>query len=261
MKMSIFEMKRGLFGIVMIALIALFGSSANAVLLVGNPFTPAGANFQIIGLQGINSSNPLGATGFEPQVNNNFEFTPSIGVSYDQGGGKLKDFGLGLYSDSSKQTVSTGLQIQYNSMVNASSVSIVVEDFDIDSGKSAFFKTGKVEPGIILLGANNSIVATFSPTDVFGSMKAKNGAKDIWDINFSDLLTALNKPDVPISGFVLFADANNGEKANSDPYLLVSVGNGIVVVPEATNYVAGAFAIGLILLTLGRARSRKAAAA
>src|SRR6201989_3030283 len=103
------------------ALLAV-ASSASAVVLQGNPYTPAGANFSIVGLQGIDASSPLGKTGFATQVNTDFEFTPSIGVSYDTGGGKLTDFGLGLYQNAAKATQSTGLRINYNGPVTASSV-------------------------------------------------------------------------------------------------------------------------------------------
>lgn len=45
--------------------------------------------------------------------------------------------------------------------------------------------------------------------------------------------------DGPITGFLLYADALNGEQNNSDPYLLVAVGSGIPQVPEPANYLAG----------------------
>src|SRR2546428_10793503 len=75
----------------------LASSSANAgVDRLGTPFTPAGANFSIVALQGIDG-NPIGGTG-SPQVNLNFEFPAVLGATIDQGGGKLKDFGIGLYA-------------------------------------------------------------------------------------------------------------------------------------------------------------------
>ena len=75
----------------------------------------------------------------------------------------------------------------------------------------------------------------------------------MWDINFAGLLSTLNLADTPINGFVLFADQTGGEQPSSDPYLLVSVGSGIVV-PEPTT-------IALIIGTAGvgaayRARRR-----
>jgi hypothetical protein len=61
-----------------IATLVASGSSAHAVIQLGNPYTPAGANFQITAVQGIDASNPLGKTGFSPQVNHDFEFQGSI---------------------------------------------------------------------------------------------------------------------------------------------------------------------------------------
>jgi len=215
-------------------------SSANAVLLVGNPFVPTGANFQMFALQGIDSSTPTGKSGFSPQVNRDFEFPDSIGVSYDQGNGQLTNFGLGLYFNSQQQVQSTGLNIRYNGLVSASSVNITVEDFDIKAG-ATFFNPQKVEPGILILGPNNTVIASASPTDIFHNLvpNTKTGQKgDVWDINLGSVLNTLNISDTTISGFILYADATGGERPNSDPYLLVSAGNGIVV-PEASNYIVG----------------------
>ena len=218
-------------------------SSANAVLLQGNPFIPAGANFQIFALQGIDSSTPTGKTGFSPQVNRDFEFAGATGVSYDQGNGHLTDFGLGLYFNAQQQVQSTGLNIQFNGLVNASSVNITVEDFDIKLG-ATFFNPQKVEPGILILGPNKTVIASASPTDIFGNLTPHSGkTSDVWDINLGQLLTTLKMSDTAISGYILYADATGGERPNSDPYLLVSAGNGIVVVPEFGNYIAGLAAI------------------
>jgi hypothetical protein len=221
----------------------------SAVTLQGNPFTPSGStDFQIFAEQGVDASNPLGLDGFSPQVNTDFEFTPSIGVSYDQGGSKLKDFGIGLFQDASKNTFSTGLNIQYTKPVDAFSVSITVMDFDIEAGKDTSFKSTKVEPGLILLGANNSIFASLTPTDIFPYLSQHGNSKDVWDINFASLLSGLHIADGNITGFVLYADKTDGEKASSDPYLLLAVGNGIPAVPEPATYFAGLAAIGFALL-------------
>jgi hypothetical protein len=234
---------------VLLAAGALFviSSSANGVMLQGNPYVPAGADFQIFALQGIDSSNPTGHSGFSPQVNTDFEFTPSIGVSYDQGGGSLKDFGIGLYNNSSNQVGSTGLNIRYNQMVDAASVTITVEDFDLKSNKSTFFNPNKVEPSILLLGPNNTVIAHASPTDIFPNLtpNTTSGSKssDIWNLNFGQLLNSLHLQDTSITGFILSADMANGEIPSSDPYLLVSAGSGIPAVPEAANYMAGVTAI------------------
>jgi hypothetical protein len=217
-------------------------------MLQGNPYVPTGANFQIVGLQGIDAAHPLGQSGFQTQVNTDFEFTPSIGVSYDTGNGTLKDFGLGLYQDAAHNTFSTGLRTNYNTLVDAASVTITVEDFDVHLADGGFNYSKKVAPTITLLGANNSIFATFKPADIFPVMQeqplagGKKGESDIWDINFGDLLSKLHLADGQITGFLLSADMSNGETPNSDPYLLLSVGQGIMV-PEPANYAVGLAAI------------------
>ncbi len=225
----------------------LASSSANAgVDRLGTPFTPAGANFSIVALQGIDG-NPHGGTG-SPQVNRNFEFPAVLGATIDQGGGKLKDFGIGLYADSAKKTQSTGLEILYNQPIFASSATARVLDFDIQAGKDTFFKDKKVSPSIALLGPGNTILATALPADIFPNLVPVSGAakEDTWDINFAGLLNTLHLADTPINGFILFADQTGKEQPSSDPYLLVSVGNGTVV-PEPSTYllvtVAGALAV------------------
>lgn len=239
---------RGLPASLIAVLLFCVASNLSAVTLQGNPFTPSGSdNFQIFAVQGVDTSNPLGLDGFSPQVNTDFEFTPSIGVSYDTGGGQLKDFGIGLFQ-SGNSTFSTGLNIRYNQPVDAFSVSITVMDFDIQAGKDTSFKGKKVEPGIILFGANNSIFASLTPTDIFPYLVQHGNSKDVWDINFASLLSGLHIADGTITGFVLYADKTDGEKANSDPYLLLAIGNGIPAVPEPATYFAGLAAIGFALL-------------
>lgn len=219
--------------------------SAHATFLRGQPFTPTGANFTMTAVQGINAANPLGDSSKHPQVNGDFEFQNSIGVSYDQGNGQRKDFGLGLYQDSAKNILSTGMMISYNELVKASSVTITIEDFDINTGDT-FFKTGKVEPSITLFGPGGSVFANLTPTDIFKNMtpnSSPGNKTDVWDLNFGKVLASMNLADGPISGFLLYADAKGGEQSNSDPYLLVAVGNGIPQVPEPANYLAGLAAI------------------
>ena len=239
--------------------LAIAGQNARATFLRGQPFTPNGADFTMTAVQGIDAAHPNGNSSFHPQVNGDFEFKNSIGVSYDQGNGQTKDFGLGLYQASSKNTVSTGMMITYNELVRASSITITIEDFDINTNDT-FFKTGKVEPSITLFGPNGSIFANLTPTDIFKNMvpNTSTGTKtDVWDLNFGNVLKSMNIADGPISGFLLFADAKNGEQNNSDPYLLVAVGNGIPQVPEPANYLAGIAAIlmlGVSHLTVLRRR-------
>ncbi len=237
-----------------------FVSSLQAVTLQGNPFTPPDANYQIYALQGVDSSHPLGLTGFSPQVNTDFEFTPSIGVSYDKGGGQLKDFGLGLFKGSDNAVFSTGLNILYNNPVDAYSVSLTVQDFDIKPGQ--YFKPNKVSPAMLILGANNAVIANLTPAQIYPYLVAHttDPKDDIWDINFSQLLGGNSIANGAISGFVLYANKTNGEKASSDPYLLLTVGNGngIPEIPEPGNFVAGLAAIVFaVIFQLRKRASRK----
>ena len=231
------------FAAALIAVLALLGASrASATVRDGNPFTPAGADYTIYARQGIDSTTPNGKTsGFSPQVNQDFEFQNTIGVSYDTGGGTLKDFGVGLYA-ANGVTQSTGLNVQYNAPVDAYSVTITLADFDIKAGDT-FFKTLKVEPSILIFGPGGTTYASASPADIFKNLTPAGGAgkngSDTWNLNFGALLKTLGKPDAPISGFLLYADAHGGERVPSDPYFLVAIGNGVPMVPEAGNYVVG----------------------
>jgi hypothetical protein len=221
------------------------------VTLLGNPFTFPGADYQIYSVQGIDPSHPSGETGIS-QGNLGVEFPDGIGVSYDQGNGTLHNFGLGLYTLGPGQPVeSTGLRPQYNQLIDAFSVTIRVEDFDLMNGATSFNKM-KVEPSLVILGPNNTIFARATPQDIFPNLRAVNGSNDVWDINFRDVLNTLHLGDGAISGFLLYADNTDGEKVPSDPYFLVSVGNGIPAIPEPGNYVAGLAAIAFALLSYVR---------
>ena len=230
-------------------------SSAHAVVLLGPTFTPTGANFQITAVQGITDSTPLGATGVSPQVNQDFEFQGSTGVSYDTGGGHLTNFGLGLYSGANNSILSTGLRVDYNNLVTASSIVVTLEDFDIQAGHDTFFNPQKVEPTVLLLGDNNAILGKANPTQIFSALQSTG--KDVWNLNFAQLLNNLNIADGPIRGFILAADMSAGEKPNSDPYLMINVGNGIPTVPEADTYMVGLFGIGIAAASVLRSLKRR----
>ena len=247
MKTSTLKTKKSLLLVLSLAVgLALVCPKAHATFLRGQPFTPTGANFTMTAVQGINAGNPNG-TSTGPQVNGDFEFQNSIGVSYNDGSGHLKDFGLGLYQDQNHATQSTGMLIHYNQLVQASSVTITIEDFDIQAGHDTFFKTGKVEPSITLFGPGGTVFANLTPTEIFNNMTVNtttgNNNTDVWDLNFGKVLASMHLADGPITGFLLYADALNGEQNNSDPYLLVSVGNGIPQVPEPANILAGIAAL------------------
>ncbi len=234
------------------SLLALTSNAPAAVIREGPSYRPTGANYQIFAAQGIDPSTPLGKTGFNPQVNRNFEINPSIGVTYDKGNG-LTDFGLGLYKNAAGVTQSTGLNIQFDSSVIASSVIFTVADFDI-SQNATFFNPNKVEPGVLIFGPGNTLLANVSPTDIFSALMPSTAGNDIWNINLGQLLENVNlSRDTAVSGFLLFADMLDGEKANSDPYLLLSVGSGMSVVPEPATYLGGLGLIGLLLAAHAKA--------
>ena len=232
-------------------------TSANAVVLMGNPVTPAGTNYQITAVQGITDSTPMGATGVSPQVNQDFEFKGSTGVSYDTGAGKLTDFGLGLYSGPNNSILSTGVRVDYNNLVTASSIVVTLEDFDIQAGHDTFFNPQKVEPTVLLLGDNNVILGKANPTQVFSALSPSGSTKDVWNLNFGKLMDNLKLADGPIKGFILAADMAAGEKPNSDPYLMINVGDGIPTVPEADTYMVGLFGIGIALVSILRSLKRR----
>ena len=50
----------------------------------------------------------------------------------------------------------------------------------------------------------------------------------------------------------------HGEKPNSDPYLLISIGNGIPAVPEADTYMVGLFGIGVALVSVKKLKKSRA---
>ena len=216
-------------------------SSQAAVILLGNTYAPAGANYTITALSGINAANPFGTGGAAAQVNQNFEFPGDIGVSYPNGAA-LTNFGLGLYQPGGAggATFSTGLNIQYKAPggVAASSASVRLEDFDIRAdaaGNPAAFNPNKVEPSFLILGPGNAIIASATPADLRPNMHLVAGTTDQWDVDIGGLMTTLGKPaNTNISGVVLYADTTNGERANSDPYLLVSVAN--PGVPEPSSF-------------------------
>ena len=250
-------MKSYLLTVVAVLLVAAASSANASVTLLGNPYTPQGANYSIYAVQNIDLTNGTG--NGNPQVNLGFEFDDGIGVSYSQANGSLRNFGLGLYNSGGLQ--STALRIQYQSLVDPSQISVRLEDFDI-SANATFFKPGKVEPGVLLLGNNGNIITNALPTDIWTALSNVPGGQhgDVWDLSFARLFRNLNLQNQAISGFILYADRTAGEQANSDPYFLVSLGNGIPLIPEPSTYVAGFAALAFALLHVRNARKRRAIA-
>ena len=261
-------------GVSIVAVLLFFvaGPLPAATTLLGNPFRPAGATYNIFARQGIDALHPNGDASFTfTQVNKDFEAAGGLGVSYQANvaSSTLTNFGIGLYEtsaevphpDSSAVAVhSTGLNLQYDTLVLAYSVTIRMVDFDIDT-KDTFFKPKKVEPALLLYGPGGTLFASANPTDIFNAMTPVAGMEDTWDLNFGILLANKNVANGPISGFLLYADAANGEDSKSDPFFLLSCTNGTPV-PEAGNFVAGlaAIAFGGIFHLRQVRRKRKAEA-
>jgi hypothetical protein len=238
--------KQALLPALVAGVLALASVNANATVQLTNPYTPAGADYTITAFQGVNSTNGSGGTSNGAVVNSDFEFKGTLGVSYSPtGGGKLTDFGLGIYS-SGGSTVSTGLNISLHQTSIASSLTITLADFDI-STKDPFFKTGKVESSILVFGPGNTLLFSANPTSVFNAMTPSSKGSDYWDLNFGKLLSNAGiSPNSGISGFLLYADSANGEKVGSDPYFLTSIG-AFTPVPEPSTYIGGLAIVALLI--------------
>jgi len=220
--------------IIAIALASIAGVSAQTRL--GNPYRPAGANYNITAYQGIDDAHPGGTTS-GAQVNRDFEFTPSIGVTYTNSKGKMTDFGLGLYQASKKGSLqSTGLMITYDAIVKANTANVTVMDFDL-KGNATGFNPKKVEPVIDIYGAGGTLLTSAGPSEVFSVMHLE-GQADTWSINMGSLLAAKGVSASGISAVRLSADWKHGE-GKSDPYLLKSASNPTVVPEPATLSVIG----------------------
>jgi len=256
----ILQMKLKLLSFASVAAVAALAgaNSAHATVMDLGPSISPSPGLTITAVQGIDASNPFGQGG-APQVNQNFEFAGSTGVAYTggSGGGKggkgggtagLTNFGLGLYTSSGGTVESTGLKATFSAPVAASSVTITVEDFDIQSVAGGF-RTAKVEPNISIFGANGALIGTATPSQVLANMQAAAGADkgDVWNVNVGGLLKTMGKSDTTISGYLLSADSSNGERTNSDPYLLVSAGAGIPSVPETSTVLPLLGVLGLII--------------
>lgn len=240
-------------------------ANANATVELGNPYRPTGANYTIIAKQGVNSSNGNGGTSTGAQVNQDFEFKGTLGVSYTGSGGKKgstsTDFGIGIYS-AGGVTLSTGLEIKLDQPSTASTVTVTLADFDLSS-TATFFNPGKVESSVLVYGAGGNVIFSASPTQVFNALvntTGANGSEDYWNLNFGTLLQQNGQSSAtPISGFLLYADSTNGEKVPSDPYFITSINGGMTAVPEPATYVGGLALVALLISAHAKAVLKKKA--
>jgi len=230
---SIFMRTARVFAVTCLATMFAFSANAKNATLLGNPYAPPGAGYTIFSLQGIDMSHMFGDNNNLSQVNTDFEFEGGIGVSFTDPSGHLTDFGIGLYSGASSQTLSTGLRISLDQPTDAAHLTITLADFDIQAGKDTSFNLRKVAPAILILGPGGVVIASAGPSDIFGlltpddmSFGGKKGKKgkgvDVWDLNLGALLHSLNLADTNITGYVLYADAKAGERVKSDPYFFIS---------------------------------------
>ena len=231
--------------------LALVISNANATVQLGNPYTPAGADYTITAKSGINSTNGSGGTSAGAQVNSDFEFKGTLGVSYTAGN-KVTDFGVGIYA-SGGSTVSTGLQVMYHQPALASSATVTLADFDLHSN-AAFFNPNKVEASVLVFSGANTF--SFDPAQVFAALTnttGPNGNEDYWNLNFGTLLSNSGQnANMTINGFLLYADSTNNEHVGSDPYFITSIG-GIVPVPEPSTYIGGLAIVALLIAAHAKA--------
>lgn len=211
---------------------------------VSSPYRPAGSDVSIFGLQDITSSNPLGTSA---SVALNFEFNPSIGVAYTDSKGKVVDWGLGIYQKDKNSFASTGLLVNYDTTVRASSADLLLMDFDIKD-KSKGFLPNKVTPLISLFGDNGQFIGTATGAQILNSMTAATTGfkEDTWNLNLGTLLTNMGKSETSVSKVLLFADPTAGKGKKSDPYTLMSVGKAQPV-PEPASMLAMAMGCGLLI--------------
>lgn len=176
-------------------------------------------------------------TGAHPNVDN--AFPNGIGVYSPPTG----DFGIGLYELNSTSR-STGLFIQFDQLVTSSGLSAYLGHFGTNSLINGF-DVGKVAPSISIYGAGGSLLGNFNAQTILaGHALTLVTSSDPSDPSYNSIfkvdtwkldLDALVGPSVQIKGFVLSADAKNGqgrdEIKSSDPYYLLAV-NGCQPVPE-----------------------------
>jgi hypothetical protein len=222
------DRRQGLAAVFLASAFFISLSANGAATRHGHTYVPPGANYTIFGLQGIDTSHMFGDGSTTAQVNSGFESSEGLGVTYDPGNGKLTDFGIGLYQSTQMQTKSTGLQIQLATPTDANHLTITVEDFDLQMG-ATFFNPGKVEMSLLILGAGGTVYANAQPTNIFPDLVwsssntgGKKASTDMWDLNLGKLLQSMHLADTNVTGYVLYADAQHGEKVPSDPYFFVN---------------------------------------
>ncbi len=201
------------------------------------------------------ATSPTGTTT-GAHVNQNFEYAPGIGVAYSSTDSKGKvtntEFGIGLYQATSG-TQSTGLDVRYDHLVFANSVSITLGDFDLKS-TSTDFLANKVSATAIIKTGSGAFVAA-SPTEVMMYMNYAGlaGKEDQWAFDVGGLLAYKGlSASTPISDVYLAASEMNGAgqtmNTASDPYFINSVSSGVTVPEPGSTTLVGAAAALLLCM-------------
>lgn len=232
--------------------------------LMGLTYRPADANYTLSGLQGVASLDagvaPRWDLSAQPQIVKNAEFTGSIGVAYQAKHGSAPvNFGIGLFAPDTRSTWTTGLKVTYDQAMDASSIHVVLADFDLKSSAKDF-NAKKVAASILLLDERGQLLADAGPKSVFSSMKSHTGpcSEDCWDLSFQDLLDTLKLPQhTTIGGYILYADHSRGEVANSDPYFLLSSRGAVAAVPELNQAGMWLMGLGAMAGLAGRRRAQR----
>jgi hypothetical protein len=160
--------------------------------------------------------------------------------------------------------------VQFGAAVSTSTTTITMEDFDIidggghsgpkgpaappgpvappgptaPGGSSEGFLPNKVEPGLLILGSGNSVLANATPDEILAAMVQTSTSNDgTYSLNVGTLLSDMHINDSSMSGYVLFADDTNGETVPSDPFEMKSVSAPVGATPEPVSLAALGFGV------------------
>ncbi|WP_395736104.1 PEP-CTERM sorting domain-containing protein [Prosthecobacter sp.] len=239
-------------------------SSASTIEL-SQPYTPAGQNYSITALQGMNPLTLQGAMAMGANPNVNLDFQGGFGVRYTNSSGSLVDFGVGLYYDagcnSGLQLSSTGLNVQFNQTISSQGLSLTIGHLGI-SDLSTDFSTGTVAPTIGVYGPGG-FTEFFSAHDILAShaltLLTSNdpiAQTDLWKLDVHALVG-----DTLVNNVTLGADIHNGSGATmtvpSDPYFLVAANGGnCAMIPEpGSAFLILSAGLGCMIITRRRNRS------
>lgn len=231
-------------------------------LHLGNPYSPTGATYQIYAYQDMTpGATSLTGTQTGASVNQDFEFTPGIGVSRtgkDAKGNPISiDFGIGLY-DAVPGSLSTGLDVHYNTLVYANSVTITLADFDLGSAAKDF-NSAKVAATALIQTSKGIYSATSADVFKYMTYAGLTNREDTWNLNVGGLLASKGAPvDAFVSDVYLAASLKNiagvATSSPSDPYFITAVSSGVTI-PEPGSFALLASSCAVILGVRHRKRN------